>query len=166
VVKPLGETRPAWKVLRVLGNLLGLSGFEQESSEAVRAEILGGKPASVGDRLSNRADGIALDLAASAPALQRVADVPIHFADPLARRAPSLQKTRDAAPPAARMNAATLAKLGLSAGVQVKVSLGGTATLLAQLDAGVPDGCVRVAAGHELTSGLGPMQGELTVERA
>jgi NADH-quinone oxidoreductase subunit G len=166
VVKPLGETRPAWKVLRVLGNLLGLAGFEQESSEAVRAEVLGGKPASVGDRLSNRADGIALDLAASAPALQRVADVPIHFADPLARRAPSLQKTRDAAPPAARMNAATLAQLGLAHGLQVKVSLGGTAILSAQLDAGVPDGCVRVAAGHELTSGLGPMQGEIKVERA
>ncbi|MCL4725475.1 MAG: molybdopterin-dependent oxidoreductase, partial [Rhodocyclaceae bacterium] len=166
VVKPLGETRPAWKVLRVLGNLLGLPGFEQESSEAVRAEVLGGKPASVAERLNNQADGVALNLAAPAPALQRIADVPIHFADPLARRAPSLQKTRDAAPPAARMNAATLAKLGLAAGAQVKVSLGGTAILAAQLDAGVPDGCVRVAAGHELTSGLGPMQGELTVERA
>ncbi|GAB1414482.1 NADH-quinone oxidoreductase subunit NuoG [Candidatus Desulfobacillus denitrificans] len=166
VVKPLGETRPAWKVLRVLGNLLGLPGFEQESSEAVRAEVLGGKPASVAERLNNQADGVALNLAAPAPALQRIADVPIHFADPLARRAPSLQKTRDAAPPAARMNAATLAKLGLAAGAQVKVSLGGTAILAVQLDAGVPDGCVRVAAGHELTSGLGPMQGELTVERA
>jgi NADH-quinone oxidoreductase subunit G len=64
------------------------------------------------------------------------------------------------------MNAATLAKLGLAAGMKVKVSSGGTATLIAQLDAGVPDGCVRIAAGHELTSGLGPMQGELTVERA
>ena len=166
VAKPLGETRPAWKVLRVLGNLLGLSGFEQDSSEAVRAEVLGGKPASVAERLSNKADGIAINLASTAPALQRIADVPIHFADALARRAPSLQKTRDAAPPAARMNAATLAKLGLAAGMKVKVSSGGTATLIAQLDAGVPDGCVRVAAGHELTSGLGPMQGELTVERA
>jgi NADH-quinone oxidoreductase subunit G len=169
VVKPLGETRPAWKVLRVLGNLLGLPGFEQDSSEAVRAEVLGGKPASVAERLNNQADGIAINLASTAPALQprleRVADVPIHFADPLARRAPSLQRTRDAAPPAARMNAATLEKLGLTAGAQVKVSLGGTAILLAQLDAGVPDGCVRVAAGHELTSGLGPMQGEIKVER-
>ena len=164
-VKPLGETRPAWKVLRVLGNLLELPGFEQESPEAVRAEILGGKPASVAERLSNRADGVAIDLAAATPTLQRIADVPIHFADPLARRAPSLQRTRDAAPPAARMNAATLAKLGLAAGMPVKVSLGGTAILQAALDAGVPDGCVRVAAGHERTAGLGPMQGEITVER-
>jgi NADH-quinone oxidoreductase subunit G len=165
VVKPLGETRPAWKVLRVLGNLLGLAGFDYDSSEAVRAEALGGKPASVAERLNNKADSMALNLAAAAPALQRIADVPIHFADALARRAPSLQKTRDAVPPAARMNAATLAKLGLADGAQVKVSLGGTAILAAQLDAGVPDGCVRVSAGHELTAGLGPMQGEITVER-
>ena len=168
-VKPLGETRPAWKVLRVLGNLLGLPGFEQDSSEVVRAEMLGGKPASVAERLNNRADGAAINLMAATPVLQagleRVADVPLHFADPLARRAPSLQKTRDAAPPAARMNAATLAKLGLSDGIQVKVSSGGTAILIAQMDACVPDGCVRVAAGHELTSGLGPMQCEITVER-
>src|SRR6185436_10237383 len=41
VVQPLGETRPAWKVLRVLGNLLGLAGFEHDSSEDVRREALG-----------------------------------------------------------------------------------------------------------------------------
>jgi NADH-quinone oxidoreductase subunit G len=41
VVKPLGDARPAWKVLRVLGNLLGLQGFEQTSSEEVRAQALG-----------------------------------------------------------------------------------------------------------------------------
>ena len=42
VVKPLAETRPAWKVLRVLGNVLGLAGFDFETSEDVRAEALGG----------------------------------------------------------------------------------------------------------------------------
>ncbi len=166
VVKPLGEARPAWKVLRVLGNLLGLAGFEQDSSEAVRAEALGGKPEFVSERLNNRTEGLAIDLTGAAPALQRIADVPIYFADAVARRAPSLQKTRDAAPPAARMNAATLAKLGLKAGMQVKVSSGGTAILTALLDGGLPDDCVRVAAGHELTAGLDALQGEITVERA
>ncbi len=166
VVKPLGEARPAWKVLRVLGNLLGLPGFEQDSSEAVRAEVLGGKPDNVGERLNNLAEDLTIALTAATPALQRIADVPIYFADDLVRRAPSLQKTRDAVPPAARMNAATLAKLGLNAGMRVKVSAGGTAILTAQLDDGLPDGCVRVAAGHELTAGLGTLQGEITVERA
>jgi NADH-quinone oxidoreductase subunit G len=170
VVKPLGETRPAWKVLRVLGNLLGLAGFDQDSCEAVRAEALGGAPASVAERLNNRADGLAIDLPKAITAvpgrLERIADVPIHFADPLVRRAPSLQRTRDAAPPTARMNAATLAGLGLEEGARVKVSQGGTALLAVQLDAGVPDGCVRIAAGHALTASLGPMQGEVALERA
>ena len=39
VVKPQGETRPGWKVLRVLGNVLGLSGFDFMSSEAVRDTV-------------------------------------------------------------------------------------------------------------------------------
>ena len=43
VVQPLGETRPAWKVLRVLGNLLGLAGFDQQSAEDVRVEALGAR---------------------------------------------------------------------------------------------------------------------------
>ncbi|HSQ72208.1 MAG TPA: molybdopterin-dependent oxidoreductase, partial [Rubrivivax sp.] len=53
VVKPLGETRPAWKVLRVLGNLLGLDGFDFETVEDVRAEALG-DVATLPSRLDNR----------------------------------------------------------------------------------------------------------------
>ncbi|MDE2397381.1 MAG: NADH-quinone oxidoreductase subunit G, partial [Burkholderiales bacterium] len=40
VVKPQGDARPAWKVLRVLANLLGIAGFDQESSQAVLAQAL------------------------------------------------------------------------------------------------------------------------------
>ncbi len=50
--------------------------------------------------------------------------MPIHFADPLVRRAPSLQQTADARPPQARMNALTLAQLGVAEGAQVKVTQG------------------------------------------
>jgi NADH-quinone oxidoreductase subunit G len=89
-----------------------------------------------------------------------VADVPIHFADPLVRRAPSLQHSADAAVPTARMNAATLAKSGIAAGDTVKV---GTAQLTVQLDAGVPDNCVRVATGCAMTMGAGAMFGNVTV---
>ncbi len=52
VVQPLGETRPAWKVLRVLGNLLGLAGFDYDSAEEVRREALGGD-ADVAAKLAN-----------------------------------------------------------------------------------------------------------------
>jgi NADH-quinone oxidoreductase subunit G len=165
VNRPLGETRPGWKVLRVLGNVLKLDGFDQESSEAVREEALAGKGALL-DRFDNAISGVAVEFAASS-GLERIADVPTHFADPLVRRATSLQRTRDAASPAARMNAATLAKLGLAAGRAVKVSRGGTARdLVAQLDPGLPDNCVRVAAGHPSTANLGAMTGAITVEPA
>ncbi|WP_126445106.1 NADH-quinone oxidoreductase subunit NuoG [Sulfuricystis multivorans] len=166
VCKPLGETRPAWKVLRVLGNLLELAGFDYESSEQVRDEVLPGKPEFVAG-LDNAVAPGAMRLVSSTTGLQRIADVPIYFADPLVRRAPSLQATRDAAKPTVRMNAATLAKLGLIDGNRVKFGAGGTAVeLLARLDAGVPDECVRIAAAHATTVALGPLFGTLNVERA
>jgi NADH-quinone oxidoreductase subunit G len=165
VAKPQGEARPAWKVLRVLGNLLEVPGFDQDSSEAVREACLGGKPEFVAG-LDNGVQPGPLDLAAAAPGIERVADVPIHFADPLVRRAPSLQATKDAAAPAARMNAALLAKLGVADGALVKVGAGGTvAQLTACLDAGVPDNCVRVAAAHADSVALGPLFGSLSVEK-
>jgi len=170
VCKPQGETRPAWKVLRVLGNLLELAGFGHESSEQVRDEMLGGKPEFVSG-LDNAVKPGALNLSDAAsgvqPGIQRVADVPIHFADPLARRAPSLQATKDAAAPTARMNAVLLAQLGLSDGGKARLGAGEAAVELnVQLDAGVPDGCVRVAAAHASTIALGPLSASITVERA
>src|SRR5512140_1311819 len=61
-VKPLGEARPAWKVLRVLGNLLNVAGFDYDSSEAVRDELLSGTD--VADKLNNHIEGVALQAAA------------------------------------------------------------------------------------------------------
>jgi NADH-quinone oxidoreductase subunit G len=167
--RPLGEARPAWKVLRVLGNLLDLPGFNQDSSEDVRAEVLGGKPefAAFVSGLDNGVDGVAINLTAGSGGIERVADVPIHFADALARRAPALQAAADSAAPGARMNAAMLAKLGVADGAMLKVGAGNTAiSLLAKLDNGVADGAVRIAAAHAATAGLGAMFASLTVEKA
>lgn len=165
VAKPFADVRPGWKVLRVLGNLLALEGFAHADSEAVRAEALAGDLAS---RLDNGVEGIVVS-SATGPAgvLERVADVPIHFADPIARRAPSLQKTRDAAAPTARIAPATLAALGLAAGDRVRVAQGtASVELVAQADDGLAAGCVRVAAAHPSTAALGAMSGDLSVERA
>ncbi|WIM05652.1 MAG: NADH-quinone oxidoreductase subunit NuoG [Candidatus Nitricoxidivorans perseverans] len=87
-VRPLGETRPAWKVLRVLGNLLRLDGFGQESSEDVRNEVLGGASEFV-PGLDNTVSGVAIDLSDGAQAVA----VPMYAVDPLVRRAASLQRT-------------------------------------------------------------------------
>jgi NADH-quinone oxidoreductase subunit G len=163
-VRPLGEARPGWKVLRVLGNLLELTGFEQDTPEAVRAETL---PSDVSARLSNDTSR-ALDApGATDDALERIADVPIYFSDAIVRRSPSLQATNDAHPPRARMNAATAAKFGLAAGDRVRLRQGeGAAVLDLQVDERVADGAVRVAAAHVSTAALGPMFGPVRVEPA
>ncbi|MBN8477130.1 NADH-quinone oxidoreductase subunit NuoG [Sulfuritalea sp.] len=165
--KPLGEARPGWKVLRVLGNLLAINGFEFNSSEDVRSEALGAQAEFVSG-LDNGLEGVRLDLSAAGGAVERVADVPIHFADALVRRAPALQKAADSAVPTARMNSAMLKKFGLDAGQLAKVGAGGTAkaNLVAQLDAGLPDGVVRISAAHATTLALGPMSAVLSVEKA
>ncbi len=163
-VKPLGESRPAWKVLRVLGSLLGLDGFGFETAEEVRNECLQGRD--VASLLSNKTGVTAQANNAPAAGLQRIADVPIYFTDSLVRRSEPLQKTADAKPPRARMNSKTLAGLGLADGDLVRVRQGnGLAELPATLDGRVPDQCVRIAAGHESTAGLGPMFGTLSVEK-
>jgi len=168
-VHPLGEARPAWKVLRVLGNLLGLEGFDAESSEDLREACLkGAGVADLAARLSNRID-LAPQATAAAPAggLERIADVPIYFADPLVRRAPSLQRTTDARAPRAWMNARLMQRLELSAGAPLRVRQGaGEAALTAALDDRLPDHCVRVAAAHPSTAGLGAMFGVLTLEKS
>ncbi len=168
VVAPLGETRPAWKVLRVLGNLLGLAGFEFDSAEQVRDAVLGAGVTDVSAKLDNTpAAAPAATLPAPLAGLERVGDVPIHFADPLVRRAPALQHTSDAAVPVAAMHGSTLAAQGLEPGAAVTVRQGAaSATLYAARDDRLAPGCVRLSAGHPLTATLGALGGAVDVERA
>jgi len=166
VVKPLGDTRPAWKVLRVLGNLLGLRGFDQETSEEVKAEALGDL-STVASRLSNRPVAAPALVNTAASGLERIADVPIYATDSLVRRATSLQLTADAKPPVASLPAALWSQLGLGGGASVKVSQGtAQAVLPARLDETLAANTVRVPAGHPATASLGAMFGAITVERA
>ena len=95
VVRPLGDTRPAWKVLRVLGNLLDLPGFDADSSQAVLAAALPGvSNGSVVDaaRLSN-ASSAAID---TSPAEVAPCVASIYQLDGLVRRSTALQLTADA----------------------------------------------------------------------
>ena len=172
VVRPLGETRPAWKVLRVLGNLLGLSGFEQESAEQVRAEALGDVGA-LSARLDNRSSAavvVASAAGAAASGLERIADVPIYSSDALVRRAPALQDTADARAPVVGLPSNVWRRLGLQTGdsvPHVRVTQGAAAAMLpAREDTSLAENAVRIAAGHAHTAGLGPMFGAVTVEKA
>ena len=168
-VKPLADTRPGWKVLRVLGNLLGLDGFDYETSEAIRTEVLGAADLTALD-LSSRLNNLTtIGLQAPQPlaGLQRVADVPIYATDGIVRRAESLQQTTDAQAPKANLSAALAEKLGVTDGATVRVTQGtGSVLLHAAVDASLPAQVVRVAAAHASTAALGAMFGAISVEKA
>ena len=165
VVKPLGDARPAWKVLRVLGNLLGLPGFEQQSADEVRAEALGDGSA-IAARLSNTAVAD-IHIATASDMLERIADVPIYATDALVRRATSLQLTADARPPMAGLPSALWQKLALKPGDKVVAQQGTASVVLpAREDATLAPNAVRVPAGHPDTAALGAMFGPIGVERA
>ncbi|MFO1324848.1 MAG: NADH-quinone oxidoreductase subunit NuoG [Burkholderiales bacterium] len=166
VVKPLAETRPGWKVLRVLGTMLKLPGFAADTAADVRASVLAAE-GDVAARLSNATRVPIARPANAAAAVERVADVPIYFADALVRRSPPLQLTADARPPTARMHRSLLDTLGVAEGALVKVKQGGGEAILhAAVDAAVPPGVVRIAAAHPSTCGLEGLSGPVTLEKA
>ncbi|GLR11542.1 NADH-quinone oxidoreductase [Chitinimonas prasina] len=167
VVKPLGDSRPGWKVLRVLGNLLASEGFDFDNAEAVRKAALPQGESGVAAKLSNTVNGVAVTLQAAATGLVRMGEVPIYQADALVRRAPSLQKTRDAAAPLAGLSPATAAQLGVAEGDTVKVQQGeAQGSYTATIMAGLADGVVRLAAAHPTTAQLGAMFGSIQLTRA
>ena len=168
VVRPLGDTRPAWKVLRVLGSLLGLPNFEYETAEEVRLAALG--DAGVASRLSNQASVALARVAATAAngGFERLADVPIYHADALVRRAGALHLTAAAkVANAAALPAALFDKLGLKEGDAVRVRQGERAVQLpAVRDANLAETVVRVSAATPAGAALGSLSGELVVEKA
>ena len=166
VVRPLGETRPAWKVLRVLGNLLGLAGFDHDSADDVKREALGN--GEVAGKLGNQWQQAKIGAIppAQSGGLQRIAEVPVYAADAIVRRARSLQLARDAAPPVAWMNRALFDKLGLREGDGVRVRQGGgEAVLAAGIDDKLPANCMRIAAARPETAALGALFGAISAER-
>jgi NADH-quinone oxidoreductase subunit G len=166
-VRPAGDSRPGWKVLRVLANLLGLDGFEYETSDQVLSEAL---PANLIARLSNETSMAPIKPERPQPqagAVERIADVPIYFSDAIVRRSPPLQATRDAKPPKVRANARTLQSLGIAGGDKTRVQQGDASALLeVALDESIADAVVQVSAAHESTATLGAMFGPITLERA
>ncbi len=151
---PPGEARPMWKVLRVLGNLCGLEGFEQQSSEDARTEL----EALIGARAptAGYAGTHELVLPSRATGLRGVDEVPLYAADALVRRAASLQRTTDArSGRSLKLSPTTAARHGIGAGDAVVVQAGGAeARLPALFDAGVLDDVVVIPRGVPETVAL------------
>jgi NADH-quinone oxidoreductase subunit G len=166
VVSPLGEARPAWKVLRVLANLLALEKFDYETPEQIRAEIFP-DGLEINQYLNNALRNLDTEIQVTeGQGIQRIGEVPIYQTDPIVRRAESLQATHDAALPKAWMATSMLESLGVIAGDQVKVTQGDEFIRLEVAhDEKLPDNCVRIAGAHPKTVALGALFGEILVEK-
>ncbi len=189
---PLGEARPAWKILRVLANFLDRPGFEQVSLAQVSAEIerAGVRPARLqsqvtqsqafhseaGDADGAHAGAAALDAKIPPPRpastvghATRLLDMPMYRGDQTVRHAAALQRTADCPPPAAHMSRATIDRLGLRAGAPVVVRQTAIpdrhVRLPLRVDERVPQGSVYVPAGFARTAPLGG-GGRVTVTAA
>jgi len=166
-VKPLGDSRPAWKVLRVLGGLLNLDGFLYNMPEEVLGEALGDNYCT---KLGNQSAATSLSHGNVSPfaGLERLSDVGIYAGDQIVRRSSALQLTRDAK----RGNQVGLGQslfneLGLKEGDVVRVTQGGqSADLPVILEANLAQGAVRISAGTLASAQLGSMFGPVTVSKA
>ncbi|NCX66317.1 MAG: NADH-quinone oxidoreductase subunit G [Burkholderiaceae bacterium] len=166
-VRPLADARPAWKVLRALGSLLNLEGFLYNLPEEVYADAFA-KP--VQDLLNNSftATPEIQQRIPIAAALERLADQPIYSSDAIVRRAPALQRTRDAKDATMVGVGQTLwAQLSLQAGDRVVLAQNGhtvEASVLLQPD--LADGVVRIATATELSGQLASMFGEVSLSKS
>jgi NADH-quinone oxidoreductase subunit G len=166
-VKPLGDSRPAWKVLRVLGGLLNLDGFLYNMPEEVLGEALGENYCT---KLNNQSAATSLINGNATPSagLERLSDVGIYAGDQIVRRSSALQLTRDAKRGnQVGLGQALFNELGLKEGDAVRVTQGGQSVdLPATLEANLAKGAVRISAGTMASAHLGSMFGPVTVSKA
>lgn len=166
-VKPLGDSRPAWKVLRVLGGLLNLDGFLYNMPEEVLGEALGENYCT---KLNNQSAATSLTNGNATPSagLERLSDVGIYAGDQIVRRSSALQLTRDAKRGnQVGLGQALFNELSLKEGDAVRVTQGGQSVdLPATLEANLAKGAVRISAGTMASAQLGSMFGPVTVSKA
>lgn len=159
--KPLGESRPAWKVLRVLGNTLQLPGFNYMTSQEILDEVL-----DICETVEpyNLIQSSGKFSSFTSGELLRVGDVPIYAVDATVRRANALQQSVWAQPASVRVNPEVAQKLGLENAAQAAVRQNGEVVILPLvLDNSIPQGCVWVPAGLKDAIPLGPSIGPVEI---
>ncbi|HEZ3964331.1 TPA: NADH-quinone oxidoreductase subunit G [Neisseria meningitidis] len=155
VVQGFGDSRPLWKVLRVLGNLFDLKGFEYHDTAAILKDALDAE--SLPSKLDNRSTWTGEGVQTASDRLVRVGGVGIYHTDPIVRRSAPLQETSHAAVPAARVNPNTLARLGLQDGQSaVAKQNGASVSVVVKADAGLPENVVHLPL-HTENAALGAL---------
>ncbi|MBK5940884.1 NADH-quinone oxidoreductase subunit NuoG [Halochromatium roseum] len=173
-VPPPGDSRPGWKVLRVLGTMMELPGFAQNSAREVHDELASQCRDLTPDN-QLRGSMPATDLSSATPQgaeLFRLGNVPIYATDPLVRRASALQRTPLAEQLAVSLHPEDAAALGLADGQLARVVQVATNGECIEVNAPVviddriAVGCARIPAGVEGSGELGPIMGPVQISKA
>jgi len=159
-----GESRPAWKILRVLANMLDQKDFDYMSSEEIRKEL---RDKCENIELNNAASGDAVvEIKSADDDLMRSGDVPMYAGDALLRRATSLQKASDAQSLCLRLNAAEATRLDVAESETVSVSQGdASATMDLVIDDSIPDGSAWIPMALQGSDLLGDAFAAIKVEK-
>ncbi len=159
-----GEARPGWKILRVLGNLFNVDGFDYVSSQDVKEEL---KQQCQDIQLNNSVECTqSVSIKSLNGNLQRIGDVPLYAIDVLVRRATALQKTKDAEHDVARMNSKQAELSSVAGSEKVKVNQGSAhAYFPLVIDEGIPDGCVWISSAMQSSLTLGETFASVEVEK-
>lgn len=163
-VTPYAESRPAWKVLRVLGNLFNVDGFDYLSSEDVRDELKAKVDAAKDVDVVWQCPK---SLPVSTDSISRIAYTPIYSVDAMVRRAAALQKTQDAVLAAIYINSKTANSTSLTDddnAIAIQNEL--RVVLPVVIDDGIPDNCVLIPIGLEATNGLSQITGSIEIIKA
>jgi len=160
---PAGS-RPGWKVLRVLGNLLELDGFDQTSSQQVRDSL----SQMIGDvTVNNTHCGEFVGYLESGGGLQRIDYLPMYAVDSMVRRATALQKTPDADVASVSLNPADASRLGLSDGDKAVVLQGDEdADMDVVVTDSIAEGSALISQAIETTLELGAPFGSVQIKKA
>ena len=163
VVQGYGESRPLWKILRVLGNLLNIDGFDYDSTEEILKDALDAER--LPEKLNNRANG-SFDTIQTASKLTRVGGVGVYHTDAIVRRSAPLQETSHAQIPAARVHPQTLADLGLAGASEAVAKQNGAAVRVPlEADGTLPQNVVHLPL-HSANAALGGLMNAIVLERA
>lgn len=168
VAKNYQSSRPAWKILRALGNFLRLAGFDYETAEEVRREVK--------NQLGNTSPHVmTLSLPKSfslecKQQMTRIGEIPIYALDSLVRRAKPLQETQtllEGETAVVRLHPETARQLGLEEGDMAKITQNaGKLHLPVLYDTRVALEAAWIAGGIDVTVGLGDLIGEIKVEKS
>jgi len=161
-VTPNEQARPAWKVLRVMGNFLKLQGFNYVTSEEVRDELY---HFTSGIQPESRSEILPISLSNDVPDLTRIGHFPLYAVDALVRRAPPLQQTADGLVAMIAVNNTTASKLGLNGSdVAVVIQNNKRVSIPLYIEDAIPDDCAFIPAGVLGTKELGLNYGPVEVD--